>query len=65
MTNPSFSLPKPVNFHDVNQTYSYKDKFASTWWFSSEKDHVYDPTDLSLEARRDSQICALATPFLN
>jgi hypothetical protein len=65
VNNPALTLPKPVNFYDINQTYFYKDKYASNWWFSSEKDNVYDPRDLSAAAIRDSNICALSTPFLN
>lgn len=65
VANTALTLPKPVNFYDINQTYFYQDKFASNWWFSSEKDHVYDPKDLSSAAIRDSKICALSTPFLN
>jgi hypothetical protein len=47
VTNPALTLPKPINFYDINSTFFYRDKFASNWWFSSERDNVYDPNDLS------------------
>ena len=47
VTNPALTLPKPINFYDINSTFFYRDNFASNWWFSSERDNVYDPNDLS------------------
>lgn len=64
-SNTALTLPKPINFYDINQTFFFKNKFAANWWFSSGIDDVYDPEDLSLQVIRDSTICALATPFMN
>ena len=65
VTNSALTLPKPINFYDINSTFFYRDKFAANWWFSSERDNVYDSNHLSESTIRDSKICALATPFLN
>ena len=56
VNNPALTLPKPVNFYDINQTYFYQDKFASNWWFSSEKDNVYDPRDLISQSNAKNEI---------